>query len=200
MKIGIFGGSFNPPHKKHKEIAQELIRKHYVDKIIFVPTGAKYKYKYNLLSNEERLTMLELMIEKEPNMEVSTYELQDKVVYTYQTLDHFTQKYPHDDIYFICGTDNLSYIDKWKHGKELLKKYKFLVIKRNMNQIEPLLKKYKDYKDHIIVTTIKESTISSTKIREKVYNKKGCQKYLDKRVLDYIKENSLYRKEEENEF
>ena len=54
----------------------------------------KYKYKYNLLSNEERLTMLELMIEKEPNMEVSTYELQDKVVYTYQTLDHFTQKYP----------------------------------------------------------------------------------------------------------
>ena len=69
-----------------------------------------------------------------------------------------------------------------------------------MNQIEPLLKKYKDYKDHIIVTTIKESTISSTKIREKVYNKKGCQKYLDKRVLDYIKENSLYRKEEENEF
>ena len=61
MKIGIFGGSFNPPHNAHKKIALELIKKHYVDKVIFVPTGSKYEYKNNLLSNEIRLTMLELM-------------------------------------------------------------------------------------------------------------------------------------------
>ena len=47
MKIGIFGGSFNPPHKMHKKIAKVLIKKGYVDKVIFVPTGMKYEYKTN---------------------------------------------------------------------------------------------------------------------------------------------------------
>ena len=45
MRIGIFGGSFNPPHKKHKNIAIELIQKNYIDKIIYVPTGNKYNKK-----------------------------------------------------------------------------------------------------------------------------------------------------------
>ena len=45
MKIGIFGGSFNPPHKMHKSIAKELIKKKYVDLVIIVPTGIKYHYK-----------------------------------------------------------------------------------------------------------------------------------------------------------
>ena len=68
MKIGVFGGSFNPPHKMHKKIAKNLIKKGYVDKVIFVPTGTKYEYKTNLISNEKRVAMLSLMIEKEKNM------------------------------------------------------------------------------------------------------------------------------------
>ena len=91
MKIGIFGGSFNPPHKMHKEIAIELIKKHYVDKVIFVPTGSKYKYKNNLLSDKVRLEMLKLMC-NDNNLEVSNYELKDDVVYTYETLNHFKNK------------------------------------------------------------------------------------------------------------
>ena len=71
MKIGIFGGSFNPPHKMHKTIALTLIKKHYVDKVIFVPTGSKYKYKNNLLSDKVRLEMLELMCHDNNNLEVS---------------------------------------------------------------------------------------------------------------------------------
>ena len=194
MKIGIFGGSFNPPHKRHKEIAQELIRNHYVDEIIFVPTGTKYEYKSNLLSNEKRLTMIKLMIGQDQNMKVSSYELQDKVVYTYQTLEHFTRKYPHDEIYFICGTDNLSYIDQWKHGNELLKKYKFLIIKRSTHNIEPLLEKYKDYRDHIIITNIEEDTLSSSEIRVKLKNKQleEIKMLLDSRVYQYIVKNKLY--------
>ena len=89
MKIGIFGGSFNPPHKMHKKIAKILIKKGYVDKIIFVPTGLKYEYKTNLVSNEKRVEMLSLMIGKERNMSISEYELQPNPVYTYETLKHF---------------------------------------------------------------------------------------------------------------
>ena len=93
MKIGIFGGSFNPPHKMHKKIAKVLIKKGYVDKVIFVPTGMKYEYKTNLISNKKRVDMLSLMIEKEKNMAISKYELQQKPIYTYETLKHFKKKF-----------------------------------------------------------------------------------------------------------
>ena len=194
MKIGIFGGSFNPPHKMHKKIAITLIKKHYVDKVIFVPTGSKYKYKNNLLSDKVRLEMLELMCKDNNNLEVSDYELKEKVVYTYETLDYFKNKYKNDEIYFICGTDNLSYIDKWQRGKYLLSNYKLLIIKRNSFEITSILEKYKDYKDNIIVTDIEENEISSTKIREMIYNNKRAETYLDKDVSDYITRNKLYIK------
>ena len=193
MKIGIFGGSFNPPHKMHKKIAITLIKKHYVDKVIFVPTGSKYKYKNNLLSDKVRLEMLKLMCKDNKNLEVSDYELKENVVYTYETLDYFKNKYKNDEIYFICGTDNLSYIDKWKRGKYLLSNYKLLIIKRNSFKITDLLEKYKDYKDNIIITDIEENEISSTKIREMIYNNKRVENYLDKQVDLYIRENNLYR-------
>ena len=193
MKIGVFGGSFNPPHKMHKNIALTLIKKHYVDKVIFVPTGSKYKYKNNLLSDKVRFEMLKLMCEDNKNLEVSDYELKEEVVYTYETLDYFKNKYKDDDIYFICGTDNLSYIDKWKRGEDILSNNKLLVIKRGTFDINTLLDKYKDYKDNIIVTDIKENEISSTKIREMIYNNKRVENYLDKQVDLYIRENNLYR-------
>lgn len=193
MKIGIFGGSFNPPHKMHKEIAIELIKKHYVDKVIFVPTGSKYKYKNNLLSDKVRFEMLKLMCRDDNNLEVSDFELKDDVVYTYLTLNYFKNKYKDDEIYFICGTDNLSYIDKWKRGEYILSNNKILVIKRNTDDINTLLDKYKDYKDNIIVTDIKENEISSTKIREMIYNNKRVENYLDKSVNLYIRDNNLYK-------
>ena len=90
--------------------------------------------------------------------------------------------------------DNLSYIDKWKRGEYILSNNKLLVIKRDTFDINTLLDKYKDYKDNIIVTDIKENEISSTKIREMIYNNKRVKNYLDNKVLDYVVRNKLYRK------
>ena len=179
--------------EKILKLRGELIKKHYVDKVIFVPTGSKYKYKNNLLSDKVRLDMLKLMC-NDNNLEVSDYELKDHVVYTYETLNYFKNKYKDDEIYFICGTDNLSYIDKWKRGEDILSNSKLLVIKRDTFDINALLDKYKNYKDNIIVTDIKENEISSTKIREMIYNNKRVGNYLDNKVLDYIIRNKLYRK------
>ena len=167
MKIGIFGGSFNPPHKMHVHIAKKLINKHYVDKVIFVPTGSKYKYKNNLLPDKYRFDMLQLIVNKDVNLSVSDFELKDNVVYTYQTLNYFKDKNECAEIYFICGADNLSYIDEWMNGEDILRNYKILVVERNGEKIENLLSKYKDYERNIIVANIKQKDISSTKIREK---------------------------------
>ena len=100
MKIGIFGGSFNPPHLMHLHIGLSLLEKKYVDKIIYVPTGSKYKYKNNLVADEHRYKMLQFMIGDDERFEVSDYELKDYVVYTCDTLEHFEKKYPNDEVYW----------------------------------------------------------------------------------------------------
>lgn len=193
MRIGIFGGSFNPPHKMHMKMIQTLIDENYVDKVIFVPAGHKYEYKHNLIADEHRLNMLNLLTKDNDNLETSNYELKDYVVYTCDTLAHFKEKYPNDQICFICGADNLSYIDKWKNGLSLLANYKIIVVKRKGQDINELLDKFKEYKDNIIVSNVPSVDISSTMIREKINNNEDVSQYLDNRIIDYIKRNNLYK-------
>ncbi len=190
-KIGIFGGSFNPPHKMHTEIARYLENNKILDKIIFVPTGSKYIYKNNLEKDQDRYNMLKIITDKYENLEVSKYELKNKNVYTYETLKFFKDKYPKDEIYFICGLDNLSYIDTWKNSSYILNNFKILVIKRKGNNIKEVLNKLKKYQDNIIVVDMKEENISSTLIRS---NLKDFESLIDKDVLKYIRENNLYIK------
>lgn len=192
MRIGIFGGSFNPPHKMHISICLDLINKHYVDKIILVPTGSKYKYKNNLLPDINRLEMLQIIVNNSNNLDVSDYEMKNKVVYTYQTLNYFKKINPDDEIYFICGTDNLSYMDKWMNGEDILSKYKILVIKRNGEDINELLNKFRVYKENIVVTDIEQRDISSTEIREKLKKHEYVLDLLDEEVYEYIRKNKLY--------
>lgn len=193
MKIGIFGGSFNPPHKMHLNIALELIDKHYVDQVIFVPTGSKYKYKNNLISNKKRVEMLQILTNKNKKLFVSDYELKNEDVYTYQTLNYFRKMNCFDDIYFICGTDNLSYMDTWMNSKDILNNYKILIIKRDGEDIDKLLFKYNEYKNNIIIADIKEKNLSSTEIRKKIKKNEDVAEFLDLDVYKYIKDNDLYK-------
>lgn len=192
MRIGIFGGSFNPPHKTHENIAHYFKENNLLDKIIFVPTGSKYKYKNNLLPDEDRYNMVKLITDEYEYLDVSKYELKDEVVYTCETLKHFKEKYPEDEIYFICGLDNLSYIDKWRNPEYILNNFKILVIKRDTDDLESVLKRLDKYKNSIIVVDMEESHLSSTEIRENI-SKKDMSIYLNKNVVKYIKDNNLYR-------
>lgn len=192
MKIGIFGGCFNPPHKMHKDIAVNLINNKYVDKVIYVPTGNKYQKK-ELLSDQERYQMIELMIKDNENLLVSDYEFNTELTYTYQTLDYFNNKYKNDEIYFIMGADNLDEFDSWKNYQYILKNYKLLVINRGDFNQDKLLEKYLEYKDNIIFAKQDINFISSTYIRANI-NDDSMLKYLDVDVLNYIRLKNFYRR------
>lgn len=192
MKIGIFGGSFNPPHKMHESIASFFINNKILDKVIFVPTGSKYKYKTNLESDEDRYNMVKLITDKHEDFLVSDFELKSEVVYTYETLTHFKEEYSDSEIYFICGLDNLSYIDSWKNAEYILNNFKILVIKRNTDDLEEVMQRLDAYKSNILVVDMEENPISSTAIRKDITDPKSSV-YLDQDVLKYIKENNLYR-------
>lgn len=193
MKIGIFGGSFNPPHKMHLNIVEELLNEKVLDKVIIVPTGLHYSYKNNLVSNEHRYNMLKLMTKHNDKIEISDFEFKDEEIHSYDTLEYYKDIYKNDTIYFVCGLDNISYVDKWYKGEYLLNNYKFLVITRDTNNLDEILLKYEKYKDNIIITNIKSNTISSSYIRDELKEKNyNLNDYLDQKVIDYIKENNLY--------
>lgn len=192
MKIGIFGGSFNPPHKMHLNIIEELLETT-LDKIIIVPTGLHYSYKNNLISNEHRYNMLKIMTKHNDKIEISDFEFKDEEIHSYDTLEYYKNIYKNDTLYFVCGLDNISYVDKWYKGEYLLNNYKFLVITRDTNNLNEILNKYEKYKDNIIITNIKSNTISSSAIREELKNKNyDLTASVDQEVLKYIKENNLY--------
>ena len=191
MKIGIFGGSFNPPHKIHQKIANYLVKNNYLDKVIFVPTGSNYEKPY-LASEQDRYNMLKLMIGNVSYLDISTYEF-GKLTHTYQTLDHFKKHYKDDEIYFICGSDNLKEIKPLKRYQYILSNYKLLVIRRNGESITDILSELKSYQDNIIVIDDIKSSLSSTSIRKRFKDDKKLVKdgNIDSKVFEYIK-NNLY--------
>lgn len=183
MKIGIFGGCFNPPHNMHKDIGLNLIKKKYLDRVIYVPTGDQYQ-KVELIPAKERYHMLKIMTQDQPNLSVSDIEMKKTLTYTYQTLDYFQKKYKEDEIYFICGSDNLDQITTWKNYQYILDHYKLLVVKRNCLKLNHSFK-------NVVEVDMPMSNVSSTMIRDKLKNKQLLEN-MDYQVIEYIKQKELY--------
>lgn len=186
MKIGIFGGCFNPPHRMHKKISLELIKKNYVDKVIYVPTGDYYN-KLNLTKFQDRYNMLSLMVSKYDDLSVSDISKNIDYQFTYQILDYFKRLYIDDDIYFICGLDNLVNFDTWMKYKYILENYHLLVIDRD-NKDRKCLTKYHNYINKIIFPNLNNDYVSSTIVRKMVVDNKldELNKLVDEQVMNYI--------------
>lgn len=193
MKIGIFGGSFNPIHKMHEEMAVAVLKEYNLDKIIFVPTGGKYNKK-DLINAMDRYLMVSLVCSKYKEFEVSDYEVRNGNKYTYQSLLHFSKKYKDDEIYFIMGADSLADLVNWKRFEVILANYKLLVVGRDEFCLDKIVNRYGKYKDNIKLSKFKTTTVSSTLIRRllRSENRKIIKRFLDLDVLDYIEKNTLY--------
>ena len=196
MRIGIYGGSFNPVHLMHKEIVSELLKHNYLDKIIILPTGNYYR-KSNLLKGEERIKMLSLAFKDDKKVEISDYEFKNNLISTYRSLDHFRDMYPDDELYFVMGADNLKGFNTWKKYEYILDNYNLLIIDREIDYYQEL-EEYSKYKGKIVIAKdIVTKNISSSKIRELIYNNEeyDYQDYLDKDVYEYLKSKGFYREQ-----
>jgi len=196
--IAVFGGSFNPPINSHVLLAKQIVGKcDIVEKLIFVPVSTKYR-KSKLASDEHRYNMLKLICKNEDKLEVSNIELiQDKQLYTIQTLDLLKQQYGEEyKIWFVMGTDNLKEVDSWNSPERLLTEYKIIVLERENDKLEDLIERNKlleKYKDSLIkINGIDKIFLSSTMIREKIKNREDVEEFIDKDVLEYIIQNKLY--------
>lgn len=182
MKIGVYVGSFNPPHKGHIKIVETLIKERYVDKVIIIPTN-NYWNKTNLINLNHRLNMLNFF----KNENIIINNTLNNLEYTYQIIREL--KKDNNEYSLILGADNIINFDKWKNYEELLK-LELLIINRNDINIKKYLEKL-NKNDKYKIINIENINISSTYIRENI-NKKEITNIIDKQVLNYIQKENLY--------
>ena len=180
MKLGIYMGSFNPVHKGHIKVVNYLLDKNIIDKVLIVPT-LSYWDKNDLVSIKHRINMLKLFESKN----IIIDDKHNNLIYTIDLVKEIEKLYPNDELYIIIGSDNIVDFDKWKNYQELLK-YKIIVMNRDNMDVNPYVNKL-GKENFIILKDYPFIKVSSTEIRNNLNNK-----YLDNKVLDYIKKNHLY--------
>ncbi len=128
-KIGILGGSFDPPHKGHLAISKEAVKKFKLKKIIWAITKKNPFKKKSSLSLSERIKFCKKIIEKKSLIKVKFYEDKIKSNKTINLINYIG-KNKQNEIYFLMGADNLIYFHKWDKWKTISQKCKIVVFDR----------------------------------------------------------------------
>lgn len=185
-KIGIFGGTFDPPHVGHLFIANEILSELSLDEIWFMPNQEPpHKQKSMNVSNDDRVHMLRLSIQHHPKFRLETIELErEGRSYTVETMKLLTKRYPDDQFYFIIGADMIEYLPKWYKIEELVELVTFVGVNR------PNFSHQTNYP--IIFVDIPEIGISSSDIRKRLQSGRTVRYHMHESVEKYIKEHGLY--------
>jgi len=116
-KIGILGGSFDPIHQGHLNIARSAYREFALDEVWFIPAGhSPNKEEAEMTPAQVRAEMTQAAIKNDASFKLSRIEIESSgTSYTYKTLQHLKEQFPEDQFFFIMGADSLDYFDKWRH-------------------------------------------------------------------------------------
>lgn len=193
----MFGGSFNPIHNGHIQLAQAFVKKLCLDRVLIIPTYIPpHKQKDNSVTPNQKLEMCRLAFEEMPLFEVSNIEIRRKgASYTYLTLQELSEKYKGDELFLITGADMFLTIHEWKHPELIFSLATICGVPRNDEDIRSL-QKQQEYlgtlgaKTEILDANV--MTVSSTDIRSKVKNGEDISALVPRAVESYIKENGLY--------
>ncbi len=193
-RLGIFGGTFNPPHIGHARLAEHFVKTLELDRLLVIPTAEPpHKVSADLASGEDRMTMCMLSF---PDALISDIEMaRGGKSYTYDTLCEVKALYPDYELYFIVGSDMLLSFNRWYRYEEILDMCTLCAADR---QEENSVLKQNGVPDFfegkkLIVSELAPFEVSSTEIRNLIKNGEGTDGLLDPAVRIYIDERGLYR-------
>lgn len=200
MRIGIYGGSFNPVHNGHIHLAAAALSELTLDRVFLVPSRiSPHRSSDEYVPEDDRLEMLRLACEGSGLGEmlcVSDCELKaDRVSYTVYTVREFRSRYPEDELFLLIGSDMLLSFDKWFNWQEIMSLVTLTVVSRQDGDMEQLEKKAEELRKYggIVICRAAPLEISSTEIRKKIAKNEKYSCYLDKNVVQYIRSRKLYR-------
>ena len=190
MKIGLFFGSFNPVHIGHLIIAEHIVSNTNLNEVWFVVSPqSPFKKKKNLLSEYDRLHLVNLAIEDNDKLKATDIEFKlPQPSYTIDTLVYLKEKYKNHEFSLIMGSDNLENLHKWKNAKILFKEYEIFVYKRpNHLNLKNADKAKVSFLDAPMLN------ISSTFIRKNIKEGISVKYILHEKVLKEIEEMTWYK-------
>ena len=196
MRIGLFGGSFNPPHRGHLHLAESVHEALGLDEVWLIPSKiSPHRSMAAYAPERDRFEMCRLAAEEYPWLRAEDYELrQEQVSYTFCTVEHFTEERPEDEFFLLMGSDMLLSFTTWHCWQEILQRVTLAGIAREEGEYERLEAAAGELRQYgrIEIVHVDSFTVSSTKIRELVKNSQDCSCYLPKKIVQYIRMQNLY--------
>jgi nicotinate-nucleotide adenylyltransferase len=204
MKIGIIGGTFDPPHFGHLVPVDQAVNELNLAEVLYMPAYIPPHKASNQVTNPyHRTAMLALAIQHYPHFMLFPYELaKGKVSYTVETIRELKNQMSSDrEIYFIIGTDSFLEIDTWHRYEDLIQLCNFIIINRGTTDIE-LNEKLKflettlqlNLKDRFYFVSNQIFPISSTEIRSAAAAGESLKGLVPEEVANYIQRHGLYQR------
>jgi len=192
VKIGFLGGSFDPVHFGHLIAAQDVYEQHRMDRLFLVPAAqAPLKPQETQSSAEDRLSMLRAAIEWDHRFEISDFELKKGgTSYTIDSVRHYREQFPKDDLYWIIGGDQLPKMHLWKDIEILATLIKFIFLERpgHPAKVAPAIPGLRLIRcdGHLV-------EISSTELRQRARNGLSLDYFIPHKAIVHIRQKQLYR-------
>lgn len=207
MKRLFFGGTFDPIHMGHINLALKTIEMGYADVVSFMPCGYPPHKSSTGADAGIRLTMIHLASKDYKKLEYTDLDIHSKLSYTYSIVDRLSHLFLIDEVGLLIGMDSLLDMHNWEKAKEFTKKIRFFTYPRP-GVTPPTLDQLTEWFDSETafslmsgimggVTDHDTMNISSTEIRKAVKEHKGLENLVPASVAEYIYDNHLYEKEDE---
>ena len=186
MRIGIYGGTFNPVHHGHLILARQALEEFKLDRLVFVPAAeSPFKIQNHSAPAGDRLAMLRLAVAGEDRFLVDPLEIErGGVSYSIDTVKMFRNREPRADLFFLVGEDNADRLTEWHRFEELRKLVCFVVLSRS-----------EDFQSPEYPVVQRRIEISSTEIRNRVANQESITYLVPESVKHYIEQHQLYQGE-----
>jgi nicotinate-nucleotide adenylyltransferase len=186
MRIGIYGGTFNPVHHGHLILARQALEEFKLDRLVFVPAAeSPFKIQNHSAPAGDRLAMLRLATADEDRFSVDALEIErGGISYSIDTVKMFRNRDPGAELFFLVGEDNADRLTEWHRFEELKKLVYFVVLSRS-----------EDFQSPEYPVVQRRIEISSTEIRNRVANQESITYLVPESVKHYIEQHQLYQGE-----
>lgn len=206
MRLGVYGGTFNPIHRGHVQLVKEWIKRLQLDQLLLIPTATPpHKQAHDLASAEDRLAMCRLAVRDIPKAKVDDLEIRRSgASYTVDTLRLLRERFPQTELFLLMGEDMLLTLPEWREAEQLMKLATIAAAPRSkrLNEITAQQRTLEEqYGAKVLIEEIPFMNISSTRVRELIRAQNsgaGTQEelasLLPSAVKDYIQAHGIYGK------
>lgn len=170
MRLGFFGGTFNPVHEGHLALANEAFRTLHLDHLCWLPANPWQKESRDLMPSETRVRLLRLALTDRTGMSVDTRELDRKTLsYSIDTVRELAAEYPDDERFYLIGSDQWSNFHTWKDWQKIFDYVSLVVFNRNgktAHAAEEVARFIEDQKISVTMLPMPALDIDSSRIRQ----------------------------------